>query len=84
MAASSLYLLFWTVGCITGFLAALSSSTFAAPSRRRRPSPLALAWLFLFVGLQVALASRDAPVDDALAVSPAELFRSGRRLPLGC
>src|SRR6185369_10886561 len=83
MSASSLYLLFWTVGCIIGFLAAL-----LVLDRRRALSPatvatVAVAWLFLFVGSKWHSRLETLPWSTALTLSPSELFAPGRRLPLG-
>jgi hypothetical protein len=83
MAASSRYLLFWTVGCITGFLAALLVLHLRRALTPASALALALAWLFLFVGSKWHSRLETLPWTTALAVSPAELFAPGRRLPLG-
>jgi prolipoprotein diacylglyceryltransferase len=83
MRPSSLYLLLWTLGCITGFVAAL-----VVLHRRRVLTPatalvIALAWLFLFIGSKWHSRFESLPLASALTLSPVELLTPGRRLPLG-
>ncbi len=83
MSPASLYLLFWTLGCAAGFLAAI----FVLRRRRALTAAtvftVALAWLFLFIGSKWHSRLEHLPWTQALLVSPAELFAPGRRLPLG-
>lgn len=83
MDAATRYLLFWTAGCAAGFGAALLVLRRRGALRTGTVVALGLAWLFLFIGAKWHARLEHLPWAEALAVPPAELFRPGRRLPLG-
>src|SRR5262245_9366653 len=83
MTAASLYLLFWTLGCAAGFLAALLVLHYRRALTLGTGFAVALAWLFLFIGSKWHSRLETLPWTVALNVSPSELFAPGRRLPLG-
>ncbi|HEV7731501.1 MAG TPA: prolipoprotein diacylglyceryl transferase family protein [Candidatus Binatia bacterium] len=77
------HLLFWTLGCATGFVA--GCVVLRARGALRLSTLLALGWAWggLLVGAKLHYRLEGMSVADALWLTPAEMLTAGMRLPLG-